>query len=74
MESDKNKTVDRCEKFYITTELYCKESNEPTLCRDIMKGLIENCKEWVNKKKVPLLFLSFLLFIEPLFGFFELTN
>lgn len=51
MESDKNKTVDRCEKFYITTELYCKESNDPTLCRDVMKGLIENCKEWVNLKK-----------------------
>lgn len=51
MESDKSKTINRCEKFYLTTELYCKESNEPTLCRGIMKDLIKNCEEWVNKIK-----------------------
>ena len=50
MESDKSKTIDRCKKFYLSTELYCNESDHPTVCRDIMKTLIENCKDWINKK------------------------
>ena len=62
MESDKNKTIDTCEKFYITTELYCKESNEPTLCRDIMKGLIENCKEWLINKGNSVIFKFFVVY------------